>query len=425
MAGLLRFKLSKTPEEVDSVLTHLVRDADRRVPFYRDLFREAGTDVARFNGASKLTAFPPSTKEAFRKSPQRGHLREGRDPLRCATTSTSGSTGERLTIYFSRPELYFRRYSLLATYGHYMPLRLPLRVADVGPLAGHTGRSIEQRLGLVNILRIPGDAPITEQREALSKYRPTILQGYPTCLERLAESLSEGEARRLRPLLIACRGELLRQDTRTLLERILRARVVDLYNCEEVGNLAWECPNHAGRFHVNLDTCVLEVLDDDGKPTERQGDIVVTNLYNRTMPFLRYRLGDEATIRHAVSACSCGAVGPLLEDFVARQYDFVSTPGGQRVSPRVLTSVLFHALRSADDPHRIIPDVRRYQIVQEEDYSLRVVLDWKGPPDSDLWHRIACDIEQACQGLRCTVEKTSALELTPAGKFKAVLSRAP
>jgi phenylacetate-CoA ligase len=325
----------------------------------------------------------------------------------------------------SRSELYFRRITLLAVLGHYLPLRFPLRIADVGPMVPHRKRSVAQRLGFVTILRVPGDAPLSDQREALLGFGPTILEGYPTCLELLAGTLSDSEARRLRPLVVASRGECLREDTRDLLEHTFRARVANLYNCEEVGSLAWECPDRLGRLHVNSDTCVVEVTDGNGEPTDGQGDVVVTNLYNRTMPFVRYRLGDRATLCHAETACSCGASGSWLEKLGGREEDHVSCLDGQSISPWVLTSTLYNALRSPGDPHRLGPSVRRYQIVQEEDHSLRVLLDWQGPPDADLVRRITSGMEQASHGLRCEVEATSTFELTPAGKFKVVLSRVP
>ncbi|MCX6094901.1 MAG: hypothetical protein NTY63_08800 [Candidatus Bipolaricaulota bacterium] len=423
-ARITRFKLQKSAEDVDLVLRQVVRDAAHRVPFYRDLYGKAAIDVSRFGAPKDLSALPLSSREAFQESPERGLLRDGRDPHHLARTSTSGSTGKPLTIYLSRSELYFRRYSILAGLRHYVPLRFPLHVADVGSMVPHGGKSVEQSLGIVRILRIPGNAPLPEQRAALLHYRPAVLEGYPTCLGILAESFSETEARLVRPSLVATRGEWLRDDAREVLRRTFRAPVVSLYNCEEVGNLAWECPDHNGRFHLNHDTCVLEVVDAHGDPTTGEGDVVVTSLYNRTMPFLRYDLDDRAQlVGDADTTCPCGAAGPWLTDLSGSEDDFVSFPDGHRIAPLVLPNALFNAFRVPDDPHRLSPSVRRYQIVQDADYSLRVILDWRGPYDEVLWKQITSEMDRACQGLRCTVERSAAFELTPAGKFKEVLSQ--
>ncbi len=419
---LLRFKVGKTRADVDRVLRHLVRDAGRSVPYYRALFRATGLDTTRFVGADDLARLPQSRRESLAEFPTRGFLREGRDPDRCVRTSTSGSTGQPLTIYMTRPETYFRRYTLLRTIGHYTALRLPLRVADVGPMVPHGRQTVEQRVGLVHLLRIPGNVPLGEQREALLRHRPAIIEGYPTCLEILAERSLESETRRLQPRLVVCRGEVLRQPTRRLLEAAFRCPVANLYSCEEVGNMAWECPDQPGRFHVNSDTCVLEVAS-DGTP-DGKGDVVVTNLYNRTMPFIRYRLGDRATpMDGEVRSCSCGATGLSLVNLAGREDDFVVFPDGRRLPPRVVTNALFNALRLPNDPHRLCPNVRRYQIVQEEDYSIRVSIEWQGPVDPHILDRIASAVKRVAPSLRWRVELADGVHLTPAGKFRMVLSR--
>ncbi len=424
-AKALRFKLGKSSDDVDRVLAHLVLHAGSRVPFYRDLYARAGVDVSSFRGSADLPTLPSSTRDALQRPPDRDHVRDDRDPLRCSRTSTSGSTGQPLTIYLSRPELYFRRLSVLAGLRRYVPLRFPLCIADVGSMVPHRANSVEQSLGVVRMLRIPGNAPLAEQRAALVRYRPTLIEGYPTCLGLLAESLSESEAKLVRPALVATRGERLREETREVLRQAFRAPVANLYNCEEVGNLAWECPDHSDRFHPNRDTCVLEVLDSERRPAVGEGDVVVTNLYNHTMPFVRYELSDQVQLLgDAGTTCSCGAKGPWLTGLSGSEDDFVSFPDGRRLAPLVLPNALFNALRVPDDPHRLSPSVHRYQIVQEADFSLRVILDWRGPDDDALWRQITSEMNQACQGLPCTVEKTAAFELTPAGKFKEVLSRA-
>jgi phenylacetate-CoA ligase len=422
-AKLLRFARQKTATKVDSVLCDLLRDASRWVPFYRGLYSGAGVDIASFRGVCDLATLPLTTKQALLKGPERDRVREGRDLLRCARTSTSGSTGQPFTIYLSRAELYFRRYTLLLSLGHYGHLPLPLRVADVGPMVPHHQRSIEQRVGLVTLLRIPGDWTVARQREALLRYRPTILEGYPTCLEILAESLSEREAREIRPRLIVCRGETLRPAARGLLKRTFGSPIANLYNCEEIGNIAWECPDNPGRFHVNSDTCVCEVLPDG--MSQAHGNVVVTNLYNRTMPFIRYRLGDTAArISPPESVCSCGG-GIWLEDLAARDDDFVVLPDGRRISPRVPGNTVYNALRCSNDLHLMNPDVRRYQIVQDAAYALHVRLQSQGPPDLGLWNQISSAIGKACPGLPCTVEEMDTPELTAGGKFKIVISRVP
>ncbi|MFC2095293.1 hypothetical protein ACFLSW_02500 [Candidatus Bipolaricaulota bacterium] len=413
---LLRFKRQKTAAEVNHLLRELVRDASQQVRFYRDLYLSAGIDTDCFNDIEDLAKLPIVTKEALLRFPEADWLRKGRTPFLSSRTSTTGTTGYPFTIYLNQAERYFRRYTYLLSLQRFANLRFPLRIADVGPMVPHHSKSIEQRMGFLSLLRIPGNWPLAKQREALIQYRPTILEGYPTCLQLLAETLSEREARRLAPRLTVSRGETLGPQARKLLERVFRSPVVNLYSCEEVGAIAWECPDHAARFHVNHDTCVCEVVAHE---TEHgRCDVAVTNLYNRTMPFIRYKLGDAATrLSSQDSVCSCGA-GTWLEGFEGRDDDLIAFPDGHRVSPRVPGNLVFNAIRSSDDPHLLKPEVARYQILQDESYALHVHLQIQGTSNPALRDRILSAMAKAFPELPCTVEEMETPELTAGGEVQ-------
>jgi phenylacetate-CoA ligase len=421
---LLRFKIDKTPTDVDRVLIHLVRDACRSVPYYRTLVRDSGSEVARFAGVGDLTNLPQSTKETLVNSPHSGFLREGRNVERCVHTSTSGFTGLPITVNMSPLEAYYRRYTLLRTIRRYVALRFPVRIADVGPVILKSGRSVEQRLGLVNLLRIPGDGPLDEQRRALLRHRPSVIEGHPTSLKILAEALAGNELKLLQPRLVVCRGEALSQSARRLLEDAFRCLVMNLYNCEEVGNVAWECPDHLGRFHVNSDTCVVEVIS-DGTPND-EGHVTVTNLYNHTMPFIRYRLGDRAEFMDKdAKTCSCGVGGASIVGLSGREEDFIVLRNGRCLPPQVISMTIESALRLPSEPQHLSAGVLRFQVVQEEDYSVRVVVQWRGPVDERVLDRIRAAVSPIDPDLEWTVDSTDGLTLTSAGKFKRVLSRVP
>ena len=90
----------------------------------------------------------------------------------------------------------------------------------------------------------------------------------------------------MRPRLIFTSGELLDPATRRAIEDGFGAPVFDIYGCTELKEIAWECPAHAG-LHLNADWILLEV-----DPPGSAGKILVTPLYSRAMPLLRYEVGD-------------------------------------------------------------------------------------------------------------------------------------
>jgi len=74
------------------------------------------------------------------------------------------------------------------------------------------------------------------------------------------------------------------------------------------------------------------MVDDDGRPVEpgREGRIVITDLGNRLMPFIRYDLGDQGTL--ASEPCPCGRGLPLLESLRGRTAETLVLPSGRRHS---------------------------------------------------------------------------------------------
>ena len=70
-------------------------------------------------------------------------------------------------------------------------------------------------------------------------------------------------------------------------------KVTDRYGCEEVGLIACECERHAG-LHLNIEHLYIEFLRPDGSPAAsgEEGAIVITDLLNHGMPFIRYRIED-------------------------------------------------------------------------------------------------------------------------------------
>ena len=116
--------------------------------------------------------------------------------------------------------------------------------------------------------------------------------------------------------------------------------------------IAAECERHAG-LHINADHLVVELVDSRGhQVTEEAGDVVITDLHNLAMPFVRYRNGDRATaIRDG--DCACGRRLPLLQSVEGRILDMIVTPDGRHVPGEFFVYVMLG--RTA---------ISRYQVVQ-------------------------------------------------------------
>jgi phenylacetate-CoA ligase len=189
--------------------------------------------------------------------------------------------------------------------------------------------------------------------------------------------------------------------------------VFETYGCREFMLIAAECECRQG-LHLTAEHLWVEILDDAGNPAPagEEGNVVVTDLFNYGMPFIRYATGDRAVA--SPEPCRCGRGLPLLSKIVGRQLDVIRTPDG-----RLIPGEFF--------PHLIkdFPAVRRFQVVQEEPDRavLRVVADGMAPEA----HRKLYDTVRQRLGpaMRFDIEPVEQIPLTAAGKLQVVVSHVP
>src|SRR5256714_9638865 len=127
-----------------------------------------------------------------------------------------------------------------------------------------------------------------------------------------------------------------------------------------------ECDRHEG-LHLTAENLLVEILDDEGRPTPEgeEGNVVITDLFNYGMPFIRYAIGDRAVA--GWGACSCGRGLPLLRKVVGRRLDVLRTPDG-----RLIPGEFFpHLLKD-------YPSVKRFQVVQDGPGHVRLCVVLKG-----------------------------------------------
>lgn len=419
-----RFKLRKSVSDVDRVVRFMIRHAARHVPFYRDAWHLAGVRPSEILGAADLPTLPVARRDGLLTAGTQGFLRAGADVRALVCRHTTGTTGTPVSVYMTRTEALFRTLSLLDAYRRNVRIPPAFTLVDVGPERKDRATRSVQRVGPVRIVRLFRSLPVSEHVALLRRTRPTLVEGRPSMLWQVARALDAEGMTAIRPRLVISYAEALYPHVRELLERVFACRVVDYYNCEEAGNLAWECPDRPGIMHPNPATVCLEVVGVDGRPAGYgvEGSVVITNLFNATMPFVRYVMDDRATLL-APERCSCGFDGPAMRLVDGRDEDFFVMPDGREISPRVIYDVVNTALPSSGVGDVLAQAIREFQIVQEERDRI-VVRVVPGPRYSDdLWRDLGAHVRALHPAVRVEVTRVDALEPSPGGKFRQVTSR--
>ena len=118
---------------------------------------------------------------------------------------------------------------------------------------------------------------------------------------------------------------------RKLIEQVFSCKVTDRYGCEEVSLIGCECEKHDG-MHMNIEHLVIEFIKDDGTAAKvgEAGNIIVTDLMNFAMPFIRYKVEDVGVPMDTV--CTCGRGLPLMANVTGRVADFLVSKNGEKVA---------------------------------------------------------------------------------------------
>ena len=304
-------------------LRHLVRHAYNNVAYYRRLFDSAGIKPEDIGGTRDLSKIPLTSKNELQRLPLSEITASGIDLSRCIKSRTSGATGKPLEIVSSSADRSIMNPSFIRAYlawGLKPWNRLAFFQARKEQLEKKSWYEYLQILPRQNLSVWESGEKWMDQ---IRNWQPQLLQGYILTMKLLADAARKNASGQLRIPMIVNTSGTLDDHGREMLRSVFQAQVIDIYASEEAGSvIAWECPV-CSEYHINSDTVILEILK-DGTPAgpDEEGEVVLTNLYNYTMPFIRYRQEDMGVFSAREPLCGRGL--PLMKEIKGRSGDFVA-----------------------------------------------------------------------------------------------------
>ncbi len=354
-------------------LTAIVRHAARSVPFYREIFAGRGLDPERFTIAAELARLPVVERDDIIADPQRFIASDPGGPARWDVTS--GSTGTPLRFLRSLEANGLHRalnMRALSWYG----VRPGARQARFWGVPIRPKDRLAERVKDAVLNRVRYSAFAMDERSIaasltrLARHRPRYLYGYPSAIHAYALQLLANGREVLegwRPALVMTTAEMLFPDQERDIAAAFQAPVCNEYGASELTMIAASCP--AGGMHVSAEAVIIEFektdLEVDGKAAYR---MLFTDLTNRVMPMIRYRLGDLG--RSVEEPCACGRALPRIEIMGGREVDLIRTPSGRRVHGSVFSYLGKSIL--------IAGGVRRFRATQTRPDLIEVEIE-RGP----------------------------------------------
>jgi phenylacetate-CoA ligase len=272
------------------------------------------------------------------------------------------------------------------------------------PLADHPAGEIEEE-----------DAPdgghswkiyTSESRvvfDLLRRTSPSLVWSSPSMIRAALELCRE--ASETVPLkLISTVAEVMPEELREMVRQIPGCRLVDMYGTVETGLIAGQCPL-CDAYHPADRHLILELITEDGRRPEpgEMGRVIVTPLFNRAMPLIRYETGDYA---EPAPANGCPRSSFAIRRILGRERNLFKMPDGSKIMPKL--------------PHSVVHDLalRGFKLIQRTLTNIELLYV---PRDDTV--EIAEDVAQAlidrymAPGFKVRCFKVAELPRAPSGKF--------
>jgi phenylacetate-CoA ligase len=357
---------AKIRELQEKKLRHLITHAYYTVPYYNRIFRINKLTPSDIKNLDDLKKLPILTRNIVGE--EFHELISRRYPTKRTTYgSTGGSTGEPTRFLATLDNRYWNtaaRYLAWEWAGFKIgdkfaqvfgsPLDQPFFKSFRGKLEGKIKRRI-----LMDAFKI-SEKQLEEFVERMKAFKPEVIYGYAGAVSLLAKFIEDKGIERIHvKSAIIDSMSLFEHEVKTI-ERVFGCKVWWNYHNRENGTFGSECSRHSG-YHLFAQNHIFEFIKEGEEVApEEPGAIVVTDLTNYAMPFIRYEVGDLGVPSNEL--CACGRGLPLMRELRGRTAEILVAATGEFVSFPFYERERFFE----------ISKIRRYQIIQENPTKILV-----------------------------------------------------
>lgn len=207
-------------------------------------------------------------------------------------------------------------------------------------------------------------SPIEKQCKELNEFQPDVIMAKPHLLGKLANQQKLGNLK-INPEKIIFVGEMLMPHDKELIETYFGYKPSNSYSTCETGPVAFQSDDVEG-LDIIEDEVWVELLDEFDNPIReyyKPGRIVITNLYNKIMPIIRYDIGD--------SAC-------YIPGKKAGHFNRISYIQGRQTSSFIFENMDGTQVKISEFPFwsLFVPGIARYQVIQNSKRSIHLKIEW-------------------------------------------------
>jgi phenylacetate-coenzyme A ligase PaaK-like adenylate-forming protein len=401
-------------------LRRLIYHAYYNVPYYRQTFDALGLRPYDIRTIEDLRKLPLLSKQDVRDNLYFDLFSSNHQKSRILKVNTSGSTGEPFVCYVDQHQLEIRwaatQRSMEWAGCRFGDRQVRLWHQTLGLSASQV---IREKLDawLNNRLFVPAyemrDDNLGALLNRIRRHRPVFIDGYAESFHVLARYIRAHGVSGIRPRGIMSSAQILPDHVRQAVEDAFCCQTFDKYGSREFSGIAYECEAHDGH-HVVAESYVVEVLK-EGRPAQpgEIGEVIITDLNNLCMPFIRYRVGDLAEAMDSGKMCACGRGLPRIGRIEGRVQALIIGANG-----RYLPGTFFaHVFKDYDYA------VRQYQVSQEERGRITLSVIKASRFDQETFDQVLATLRKF-MGVDTVIEVTfvDSIPLGRTGKHQGSLS---
>lgn len=326
-------------------LRSIIQHAYDTVPFYREVMDKSRLRPEDFKTAADLEALPLIDGTWVRENTEQFLSSQYKDRPRLSLQTSSAYTYVQKLIHWNYAAIFRRLICaerdrvvlnrlLEKGWGQVQLFLLPENSVSLKMRRFWDGQILAPR-NLARRYFFQPERPFHEAVAFINTIKPQVVFSYGSYAEEFFWFLAENRPQIALPRVWMYGGDMLSQTRKKLIEETFGCMVYSTYQSVETGKIGFQCEHRKG-FHLNIDLCSVRLIDKSGQNVKpgQEGEVVISNLYNRTMVLLNYRLGDLGIL--ATKPCSCGRGLPLLEQLKGRVSEIIHLPNGRRIDSETL-----------------------------------------------------------------------------------------
>ena len=283
-----------------------------------------------------IASLPILNKEDLRKEIKQVYTITKKEGI---ISKTGGTTGKSLEVLFTKDNMQ-ERFAMLDDFRARFGYGLGKRTAWFSGKNLLTSSDLKKnrfwKTDLLYNVRYYSTFHIKEEYlkfyvEDLIKFSPEFLVGFPSSLLEIAKyglrNNYDFPGNTIK--VVFPTAETITQEMREVIGKFFKTKLINQYASSEGAPIILECKN--GNLHLELQSGIFEVLDQDNKPAQ-SGRLILTSFTTEGTPLIRYDIGDSITLEDQQKKCDCGNQNPLVKEILGRIDDFIYSPENGKIN---------------------------------------------------------------------------------------------